>query len=86
MAAAGYAIELVFAALGIVPSNRTVGVITQGPSWNYTSGLNILFLVIAAALVLRFLRTGGPAMLRMMDTPEDAMDHHGHHHAAEADP
>jgi len=37
MAAAGYVVELVFSGLGIIPANRTVGVITQGPTWNYTS-------------------------------------------------
>ncbi|GAC1469681.1 MAG: permease [Chloroflexota bacterium] len=78
MAAAGYFIEIVFGALGIIPTNRAVGVIGQGPTWNYTSVLNIVFLAIAAALVVRFLRTGGPAMLRMMETPEDEMAHHGH--------
>jgi hypothetical protein len=46
-------------------------VITQGPSWNYTSALNIIFLVVAALLLHRFFRTGGPEMLAMMDTPEE---------------
>ncbi|MDQ2745126.1 MAG: permease [Chloroflexota bacterium] len=73
MALAGYVVEVLFGALGIIPTNRAVGVITQGPSWNYTSVLNILFLAIAAALVLRFLRTGGPDMLRMMSIPKDQM-------------
>jgi hypothetical protein len=38
-------------------------------SWNYTTVLNLFFLAIAAALVARFLRTGGPAMLRAMSAP-----------------
>jgi hypothetical protein len=29
-------------------------------------------------LVARFLRSGGPAMLRMMGKPATAMEHHGH--------
>ena len=33
---------------------------------NYTTVLNVNFLVLAALLVVRFLRTGGPDMLRMM--------------------
>ncbi|HEY8284686.1 MAG TPA: permease [Chloroflexota bacterium] len=92
MAAAGYVVELVFGALGLIPTNRAVRVITEGPSWNYTSGLNLVFLVVAAALVVRFLRTGGPAMLRMMSMPPEQMEggdhdqrlpmgpsgHHGH--------
>lgn len=78
MAVAGYVVEIVFEALGIVPTNRRVGVITQGPVWNYTSILNLVFLMVAAVLVLRFVRTGGPAMLAMMDSPSHDM---GQHHA-----
>jgi uncharacterized membrane protein YraQ (UPF0718 family) len=82
MAAAGYAVEVVFGALGIIPTDRSVTVISEGPSWNYTSVLNIIFLAIAAALVIRFLRTGGPAMLRMMETPEEEMGDHHHEHVS----
>jgi hypothetical protein len=50
-------------------------VISEGIRWNYTSYLNIIFLVFAIILVVRFLRTGGPAMLKMMDkNPEDVKD------------
>ena len=35
-------------------------------SWDYTTWLNIAFLLLAAALVVRFARTGGGMMLRMM--------------------
>jgi len=82
MAAAGYAVELAFGALGIIPAGRDVAVITEGPSLNYTTVLNVVFLVAAAILVVRFLRTGGPAMLRMMNKPMDAdlagMEHGEH--------
>jgi uncharacterized membrane protein YraQ (UPF0718 family) len=71
MAGAGYVIELLFGALGIIPTNRNVTAIGQAPGLNYTSALNLVFLVMAAMLVVRFLRTGGPAMLRMMNVPED---------------
>jgi uncharacterized protein len=43
--------------------------------WNYTSILNIVFLLLAAILVIRFIRTGGIPMLRMMNTPEQEMSH-----------
>ena len=43
-------------------------------TWNYTTWLNLAFLVIAGFLVWRFLKTGGPAMLRMMNRPAN----HGH--------
>lgn len=76
MAAAGYVVEFLFEALGIIPSNRNIVAITQGVQWNYTSILNIIFLVLAAILVIRFIRTGGIPMLRMMSTPEHDMAHH----------
>jgi hypothetical protein len=41
--------------------------------WNYTTVLNIVFLVVTAVLVIRFLRTGGPAMLKMMSMPASEM-------------
>src|SRR5207249_7221592 len=69
MAAAGYAVEVLFAALGLIPSDRNVAAISQGPTWNYTSVLNVAFLALSALLVWRFLGTGGPAMLAMMDEP-----------------
>ena len=75
MAAAGYVVEFLFEALGIIPQNRTTVVITEGIQWNYTSILNIIFLVLAALLVIRFIRTGGLPMLGMMNTPEKEMSH-----------
>src|SRR5881275_3300920 len=76
MAAAGYVVEFLFEALGIIPQNRNVVAITEGVQWNYTSILNIIFLFLAAILVIRFIRTGGIPMLRMMNTPEHDMAHH----------
>jgi uncharacterized membrane protein YraQ (UPF0718 family) len=80
MAAAGYFIELLFGALGIIPTNRAVSAITEGPRLNYTAVLNIIFLAVALALVVRFLRTGGPAMLRMMNAPMMSEDMVGMEH------
>ena len=75
MAAAGYVVEFLFEAIGLIPQNRTTVIITEGIQWNYTSILNIIFLVLAALLVIRFIRTGGLPMLRMMDTSEKEMSH-----------
>ncbi len=75
MAAAGYVVEFLFEALRIIPQNRHIVAITEGIQWNYTTVLNILFLVLATVLVIRFLRTGGAMMLRMMGTPEHDMTH-----------
>jgi uncharacterized protein len=76
MAAAGYVVEFLFQALGIIPTNRNVVAITEGVQWNYTSVLNLIFLLLAAILVIRFIRTGGVPMLRMMNQPAHDMSHH----------
>ena len=78
MAAAGYVVEFLFQALDIIPTNRNVVAISEGVQWNYTSVLNIIFLLLAAILVIRFIRTGGLPMLRMMGEPEHDMSHHHH--------
>jgi uncharacterized protein len=69
MAAAGLVVELLFGALGLIPGQRAAKVVEASVTWNYTTVLNLLFLAVAAVLLVRFLRTGGPAMLRMMDAP-----------------
>ena len=66
MVLAGYIIEVVFGALGLVPGTRAATVVESSISWNYTSVLNIVFLLMAAVLVWRFFSTGGMKMLRMM--------------------
>lgn len=87
MAVAGYVVELAFGAAHLVPSHRSARVLEQGVSWNYTTWLNLGFLVLAALLFWRFLRTGGPEMLRHMahpaggshdGGPEGAAHHHHH--------
>jgi uncharacterized membrane protein YraQ (UPF0718 family) len=75
MAAAGLIVEGVFQLLGLVPDTRHARVDMATVHWNYTTFLNIVFLIVAAVLLARFLRTGGPAMLRMMNaTPPSAQD------------
>lgn len=70
MAGAGYLVEIIFAILHLTPHVRNATVLEAAVHWNYTSVLNIIFLVLAAALVWRFLRTGGPMMLKMMNKTE----------------
>ncbi|WP_449479050.1 permease [Streptomyces abikoensis] len=65
-AAAGYAVEFAFGGLGLVPGREHATIPDEGVAWNYTTWLNIAFLGLAAALVLRFLRTGGRTMLGTM--------------------
>jgi len=74
MAGAALVIELIFGALGLVPAQRNARVVEASVTWDYTTWLNIVFLVLAGLLVWRFLKTGGPAMLRMMNRPS-AMGH-----------
>jgi uncharacterized membrane protein YraQ (UPF0718 family) len=94
MVVAGYVVELVFGGLGLVPSQATAKIPDQGVSWDYTTFLNFAFLLLAAVLVIRFFRTGGMMMLKMMGgAPEpgpesahvmdgmDGMD--GHHHRSD---
>jgi uncharacterized protein len=83
MAGAGYLVELLFGGLGLIPSRASAKIPDQGISWDYTTWLNIIFLVIAAALVTRFVRTGGLPMLRMMGGAPDE-DAAGGEHAHQA--
>ncbi|MDX6307946.1 MAG: uncharacterized protein QOI06_992 [Nocardioidaceae bacterium] len=78
MVIAGYVIELLFGGLGLVPDARHARVMEQGITWNYTTCLNIVFLLLALALVVRFFRSGGRAMLFMMGGAPDGRD--GEHH------
>ena len=81
---AGYVVEILFGATGLIPTERNARVDMAHISWNYTTYLNIAFLLLAAVLVVRFLRTGGPAMMKMMNGGPDDMaghDHGGHDHS-----
>jgi uncharacterized membrane protein YraQ (UPF0718 family) len=80
MVVAGYLVELLFGAAGLVPATRNATVMHAGISWNYTTWLNIVFLAVAAALTVRFVTTGGMPMLRMMGGSPDAADDHAHEH------
>jgi uncharacterized membrane protein YraQ (UPF0718 family) len=72
MAGAGYLVEALFGVLGWAPQQREALIVEAQVTWNYTTILNIIFLALAALLVWRFLKTGGPAMLRMMNRPIEA--------------
>jgi hypothetical protein len=69
MVLAGYVVEILFGALHLVPTARMAVAIETSISWNYTTALNIVFLMLAAVLVWRFVGTGGAPMLRMMGGP-----------------
>ncbi len=69
MAGAAFVVELVFQALHLIPASRHARIADTAITWNYTTVLDIAFLALAAVLVARFYRTGGPAMVRMMEHP-----------------
>ena len=79
MAAAGYVVEALFGLLGLIPAQRGAVVLEAHVQWNYTTVLNILALLLSAALIWRFMGTGGPGMLRMMAAPSGAGHSHGGH-------
>ncbi len=82
MVAAGYIVQFLFSGLGLVPTTRDANVAATSIHWDYTTVLNIVALVLAAALVARFVRTGGVPMLKMMGgMPGDEHDQHDAPHA-----
>lgn len=76
MAAAALAVEFVFGMLHLIPQHHAVPLAAASIRWDYTAWLNLAFLALAALLVVHFLRTGGPAMLRMMHEPQGPAHEH----------
>jgi uncharacterized membrane protein YraQ (UPF0718 family) len=75
MAVAALVVEFLFGAVGLVPRQRQAQVVEASISWNYTTWLNMCFVVLAGVLIWRFLKTGGPEMLRMMNRPAAEQAH-----------
>ncbi|PYJ91910.1 MAG: hypothetical protein DME62_14640 [Verrucomicrobia bacterium] len=67
MVLAALLVEFLFQALGLIPSQRGAQIVETSISFNYTTVLNIIFLAIAAFLLVRFFRTGGPKMMSHME-------------------
>ena len=67
MVLAALLVEFLFQALGLIPSQRSAQIVETSISFNYTTVLNIIFLAIAAFLLVRFFRTGGPKMMSHME-------------------
>jgi uncharacterized membrane protein YraQ (UPF0718 family) len=78
MAAAGYIVEVVFGALGLIPSTRHAKIVDAHVTFNGDTLLNVIFLAVTAALVIRFVKTGGVQMLKTMNHPS-GHDEHGEH-------
>jgi hypothetical protein len=64
MALAGFLIGGAFQLLGLAPTNHHVTVFETQPTWNYTTFLDIAFLILMALMAWRFVTTGGLEMLR----------------------
>jgi uncharacterized membrane protein YraQ (UPF0718 family) len=80
MALAGLIIEGIFGAIGLIPQQRMGMMSEMSITWNYTTILNIIAILSVIPMLMRFLKTGGPAMLDMMDMSEAVMAGHHHHH------
>jgi len=80
MAVAGFLIGGVFQLLGLAPTNHHLTLFETQPTWNYTSVLDIAFLLLMAVLAWRFITTGGVDMIRGHSHPPDE------HAAAVRDP
>src|SRR2546428_12307261 len=59
MALAGFLVEVVFGALGLVPHSRQAIIAEPSITLNYTTVLNLVLLALGAVLVWRGGRTGG---------------------------
>jgi uncharacterized protein len=64
MALAGFLVGGAFQLLGLAPTNHHVTVFETQPTWNYTTFLDIAFLVLIVVMAWRFFTTGGLEMLR----------------------
>jgi uncharacterized protein len=80
MAIAALVVDLILGGFALIPSQRKARVVEASITWNHTTWLNLLFLVLAGLFVWRFLKTGGPAILRMMNRPADHGLAHDHAH------
>lgn len=68
-------IEFLFQAAGWIPQHWNAQIVKASVGLNYTTILNVIFLVLAVALLIRFFRTGGPEMLRMMNQHSNRHEH-----------
>ena len=86
MVAAGLIVEGLFSLLHLIPAERHALVLDPHITLNYTTILNVIFLVVSGLLLARYLKTGGPEMMAMMDSSESGACHrelhmeHAHHY------
>ncbi|MFM0132883.1 permease [Paraburkholderia sediminicola] len=80
MVSAALMVEALFQSLGWVPTERHTAVVDAAITFNYTTVLDIVFSAVFIVLTFIFFKTGGPEMMRMMESGQH--DHGGHEHHA----
>jgi uncharacterized protein len=86
MAVAALIVDTIFAALHLIPAHTQLQIMHESVTWNYTTILNIAFLLISALTLIRFLKTSGPAMLREMGNAAPADPNAAPHHCCAPEP
>jgi uncharacterized protein len=81
MVSAALTVEALFQSLGWVPPERHTAVVDAAITFNYTTVLDIIFGAVFIVLTVAFFRTGGPEMMRMMESDGHEHGAHGHHAA-----
>ncbi len=79
MSLAALGVEFLFQALHLIPQQRNARVMEEAISWNYTTWLNLFFMLLAGIIAWRFFNTGGPDMIRMMSGKNHHSGEHTHH-------
>ncbi|MCX5748850.1 MAG: permease [Candidatus Saganbacteria bacterium] len=79
MALAGFLVEMIFGYFNLIPARRNFEAMHMMITFNYTTVLNIIFILLSLVMLFRFLKTGGPAMLKEMDNPLPEEGEHCHH-------
>ncbi len=76
MVGAALLVEGLFALFHLIPHGVRHGFAERGIRFNYTTVLNVLFAALAIVLAITFMRSGGPKMMKAMESGS----HCGHHH------
>jgi hypothetical protein len=71
MAGAGALVQIIFSFFGLIPQHHNMAVVQGNFHLNYTSILDIIFFLISFILIVIFIKTGGPSMMKMMNKPSD---------------
>ena len=76
MSGAGFAVELLFKALHLVPTRHAINFMAEGIRWNYTTWLDLVALVVLAVLSYFYF---GKSPTEHQEHDELMPGHHGAH-------